>query len=441
MRLPARIVRVDQPVRGVLALGLSIPGERAALLVSARPGAAGVGLVRERPRGAPADPFTSLLRRAIVGAELHAIRRRGAALTLSLHGAGGSLALWIAPLGRSGAIALVDETGRPKLGAGPAIDTAPEGESVDPEALWGEGERLAASLEGAGEAARRDALDKALRRAKKQLERKLAAIEADAARATSAPDLRADATALLSNLHAIAKDADFVEALDYTVDPPAPRRVQLDRRLGPKAQAEALFKKARRLERGAKIAGERWTACAAELEALEALAASLAEASTEAQLDAIEARAIPLGLRAPGEAASPRARPAERRPFRTFHSADGLAIHVGRSAEDNDRLTLGHARPHHLWLHARGTSGSHVVVALDRGQSCPPATLADAATLAAHFSRFRADPEVEVQHTPRRYVHKRRGAAPGSVTVEREKVIVISMEADRLARLLATERR
>jgi predicted ribosome quality control (RQC) complex YloA/Tae2 family protein len=218
------------------------------------------------------------------------------------------------------------------------------------------------------------------------------------------------------------------------------RIIAIDRRLGPKAQADALFKKARRLERGAKIAEERWSACAAELEAIAALRSALESASEEA-LDALEDRAIALGLGLEHVEARGRIRPGERKPFRTFLSADGIVILVGRSAADNDRLTLDHARPHHLWLHARGTSGSHVVVALDRGRDCPPATLADAATLAAHFSRFRSDASVEVQYTPRRFVHKRRGAAAGSVVVEREKVILVAMEPARLGRLMATERR
>jgi predicted ribosome quality control (RQC) complex YloA/Tae2 family protein len=441
MTLPARITRLDQPLRGVLALSLSSPGDRAVLLVSVRPGASGVGLVRERPRGAPADAFTSMLRRKVVGAELGAIRLAGHTFVLELVGLDGPLHLRAAPLGRTGAFALGDGDGRVRLAAGPAIEVGSEGRPVPWDALWAEGERLEGSLGGAAVDARRQALGRAIGRASKQLARKMRAIEADAARADEAPRLRADANAILSSLHAIPHGAEVIEAVDYTVDPPAPRRVAIDRRLGPKAQADALFKKARRLERGAKIASERWSACAAEHERLEAIASSL-EGAAEDELEVLEERAAGLGLRLEREAGAPeRARPGERKPFRTFVSADGLAIHVGRSAADNDRLTVGHARPHHLWLHARGTTGSHVIVALDKGRDCPPATLADAATLAAHFSRFRSDADVEVQYTPRRYVHKRRGAAPGSVTVERERVILVSMEPERLTRLFATERR
>jgi predicted ribosome quality control (RQC) complex YloA/Tae2 family protein len=112
---------------------------------------------------------------------------------------------------------------------------------------------------------------------------------------------------------------------------------------------------------------------------------------------------------------------------------------VGRSAQDNDALTLRHARPYDHWLHARGVPGSHVVVPLERDETCPSDLLVDAAHLAAHFSGARGEALTEVQHTPRRYVRKARGAPPGSVALTREKVIVLRVDPDRLARLLASE--
>jgi predicted ribosome quality control (RQC) complex YloA/Tae2 family protein len=38
---------------------------------------------------------------------------------------------------------------------------------------------------------------------------------------------------------------------------------------------------------------------------------------------------------------------------------DGLSILMGKTAKVNDHLTLKVANPDDLWLHARGTPGSH----------------------------------------------------------------------------------
>jgi predicted ribosome quality control (RQC) complex YloA/Tae2 family protein len=114
---------------------------------------------------------------------------------------------------------------------------------------------------------------------------------------------------------------------------------------------------------------------------------------------------------------------------------------VGKSAQDNDVLTREHARPQDLWLHARGEAGAHVVVPMQRNESCPEELLLDAAHLAAHFSDARRETTVEVSYTGKRYVRKPRGSAPGQVTLEREKVIALQLEPARIEHLLSRERR
>ena len=128
-------------------------------------------------------------------------------------------------------------------------------------------------------------------------------------------------------------------------------------------------------------------------------------------------------------------RPAPAQGYRTYTSADGLPILVGKTAKDNDHLTLKVANPDDLWLHARGTPGSHVVVRLEKGATVPPETLKDAATLTLWFSDLRKSGKGEVIYTLRKFVRKGKGFKPGSVTVEREKTLWIELKDDRLNRL------
>ncbi len=93
------------------------------------------------------------------------------------------------------------------------------------------------------------------------------------------------------------------------------------------------------------------------------------------------------------------------------------------------------ANPDDLWLHARGTPGSHVVVRLDKGATVPPETLKDAATLTLWFSDLRKSGKGEVIYTLRKFVKKGKGFKPGSVTVEREKSLWIEVKDERLKRL------
>ena len=124
-------------------------------------------------------------------------------------------------------------------------------------------------------------------------------------------------------------------------------------------------------------------------------------------------------------------------PFRRFTSSDGLAIYVGRNARANDELTFGLAKSDDLWLHARGTPGSHVVVRLEKGNDPPPETVRDAATLALLYSDLKKSGKGDVIYTRRKWVKKAKGQAPGAVIVTQEKSLHVSLERKRLDALKA----
>jgi predicted ribosome quality control (RQC) complex YloA/Tae2 family protein len=99
---------------------------------------------------------------------------------------------------------------------------------------------------------------------------------------------------------------------------------------------------------------------------------------------------------------------------------DGFEILVGRSARENDRLSLREARPADLWLHAAGYAGSHVVIRARDGKTgeVPRHVIEHAAALAIWHSKAReAGGKVPVHLCRARNVGKRRGAPPGQVTI------------------------
>jgi len=122
-------------------------------------------------------------------------------------------------------------------------------------------------------------------------------------------------------------------------------------------------------------------------------------------------------------------------PFRRFISSDGLSMYVGRNAHENEALTFGVAKSDDLWLHARGTPGSHVVVRLEKGADVPPETLRDAATLALLYSDLKKSGKGDIIYTRRKWVKKAKGQAQGAVTVSQEKSVFVALDKTRLARL------
>ena len=109
-----------------------------------------------------------------------------------------------------------------------------------------------------------------------------------------------------------------------------------------------------------------------------------------------------------------------RRIARRFVSPDGMTVLVGKSAADNDALSLRLCEPWDFWFHLAGDSGSHVVVRNpDRLDRLPRKTERFAAGLAAGYSRARAAGRVAVHACRGADVSKRRGQPPGEVTLER----------------------
>lgn len=109
---------------------------------------------------------------------------------------------------------------------------------------------------------------------------------------------------------------------------------------------------------------------------------------------------------------------------RRFTSPEGFVVLVGRTARDNDLLTLRLAEPRDFWFHVAGVSGSHVVVRNPDGlERLPRETERFAAGLAAGFSRARMGGTVAVHVAPRSQLTKPRGLAAGKVTLGRFRTV------------------
>lgn len=434
----AKIIRIDQPELGLLSISFRAEGRNETIVVVALPGAFDLGVVNRRPRGTYASPATTQLRHHLEGATIVAVERSNRAVRISLMRGNTRRLLIAAPLKPYGGWWLCEEDGSIVLRSPGATKEVPTEDghlqACPVEVLRERGEEALLAHEDA----RRRQLLRGIERRLKRLEKTRAAILVDIERARQADDLAEKASLLLAHAAEISSEATCFEAAAWE-DPTRSVRVELDPRKTPTELAQALFTRAKRLKRGLDVAPARLASVERELAALtrvqlEADEHPLAELVTELEVLGVE-------LTEPAERDRKRRRAGARLPYREFKSGPGVRILVGRGAADNDRLTLRIARPQDLWLHARGVTGAHVVVPLAKGKTCPPESLVDAATLAAHFSELRGEPIVDVIHTPRRFVRKRKGSAIGSVTLEREKVMAVRIEAKRLERLLASEKR
>jgi len=239
-----------------------------------------------------------------------------------------------------------------------------------------------------------------------------------------------EAELLRVNLHIIRKNQTQVVLMDYTCDPPQEKTVKLDPRLSPQQSLEKLFSHVKKARRGISLIQPRLSEVEKEISVLKENLSALVLAGPEASTHTHE---IP-----PDKVSISRAKikAHKRLPYRIFISSDQIPIWVGKSARDNDDLTLHHARGKEWWFHVRDGSGSHVVVKCSN-DALLPNTLLEAAMLAAHFSIHKHDSNPEIIYTRIKNIRKPKGFAPGRVVVEQEKSLIIRMDSQRIATLCA----
>jgi predicted ribosome quality control (RQC) complex YloA/Tae2 family protein len=275
-----------------------------------------------------------------------------------------------------------------------------------------------------------------LRFLKKALKKKQRLIEAwrgDLAKALTYEDYSRYGELLKANLSSITKGTAHITVTDYFDEKLPEVTIPLDPMKSAQSNMDEYFRKHRKYLAAERESRPRIERAKQEVKKLqqELQDIELGTWTPPAIPPLTNARLTARASRDKGQSTGDR----HRGPFRRFTSADGLSIFVGRNARENDKLTFGLAKGDDLWLHARGTPGSHVVVKLEKGADPPSETLRDAATLALLYSDLKKSGKGDVIYTRRKWVKKAKGQAPGAVVVTQEKSLYVSLEKNRLEAL------
>lgn len=229
---------------------------------------------------------------------------------------------------------------------------------------------------------------------------------------------------ILAFQHQIGEGLALLETHDYESQPIA---IPLDPELSAVENAQKYFRRAKKSRLKGPEMAERLAKLRTDLGLIEATFSAFHAAQTVADLAKLEAEA-----RRRGWLHTASIQEKEDRPFAGYKIQEVLApsghkVLFGENATSNDYLTTKVAKPNDWWLHVRGAPSSHVVVRTDnQPDRVPRATLEFAAVLAAKKSAAKHSSLVAVDYTLKKYVRKPRGAAPGSVLIEREKTLHVS---------------
>jgi predicted ribosome quality control (RQC) complex YloA/Tae2 family protein len=432
--------RVHAPTSDRVYLEVRVPGRSVTLLLCSQAQVARLSAVVDRPPNPPTPPgWQSVLRRELVGAVLLDVEAVPARRLALLHfrsktEAPRTLALElgnppaIVLLGAEGRILALSSSARAPLRVG-GTWTPPEEGPVKDVASRLSGDQVFLRLAHAAEAqfaqteerkwidGRRAPLLAKLKRLGRTQEK----VREEAARGPKAQKLKVEGELLKAHLGRLTRGATSVTVDDYLADGTVrPVTIALDPQRTPFDEVDWRFRQYKRLLRGVELARARLAVLEEE------------ERRLRGELDRVELEAPPVASAPPK--AKPRGGPLP--PYREYHGTGGQRLWVGRGAAHNDSLTFHVARPFHVWFHARGVPGAHVVVPLEKHAQLSQEVMLDAAHLALFHSDAKGEPKGEVSYTEVKFV--RRGAAPGAVTYTREKTINLRVEPARLARLLAS---
>ncbi len=190
------------------------------------------------------------------------------------------------------------------------------------------------------------------------------------------------------------------------------------------AAAERYFRRYTKARNGREAITGRMAEVAAELGELEKTR-QLIETAAESGDDVVLAELAADKRREPTERKGGGKKESRSTGYRSFVSADGFEILVGKRSKDNDHLTFRVARSLDTWLHAADYPGSHVVIRNPNRKEIPPTTLLQAAELAAFYSDARHQIKAAVNYTLRKFVNKPRGGAAGLVSLSSFKTLLV----------------
>ena len=242
-------------------------------------------------------------------------------------------------------------------------------------------------------------------------EKKLALQEEELASAERMDEYRIMGELINANLYQLKKGMTEARLANWYDPDGGEMTVPLDLRLTPSQNAQRYFKKYQKARNARETAAEQKEKTLKELNYLETMLLDVDKCVGESELEEIRQELVRSGyMKKVTNRRQQRTLP-QSKPYR-YLSSDGIEIHVGKNAPQNDRLTTG-AKGNETWLHAKDMPGSHVIIRTEG--EVPDQTLKEAAILAAWYSKGQRSSSVPVDYTLRKYVKKPSGAAPGMV--------------------------
>ncbi|SDG96075.1 Predicted component of the ribosome quality control (RQC) complex, YloA/Tae2 family, contains fibronectin-binding (FbpA) and DUF814 domains [Alteribacillus persepolensis] len=236
---------------------------------------------------------------------------------------------------------------------------------------------------------------------------------------------------LTANLHLVHGGEKEVEVMDYYDENGGSLTIPLDPEKTPSENAQSYFRKYNKAKTSLEMGRQQITEAKEEMTYIEQLIQQVESASVGDIADIREELSEQGYLKKQVSKRNKRKKSSQPA-LEKYTSTDGTDILVGKNNKQNEYLTSKVANKEDTWLHTKNIPGSHVVI---RGASFSEQTLAEAANIAAYYSKAKDSASVPVDYTKVRHVRKPNGAKPGFVTYEQQSTIFVTPDEELLYQL------
>ena len=276
-------------------------------------------------------------------------------------------------------------------------------------------------------------LEKSLRQHMTRLQRKISLQKEDLAASERGEKFKEAGDLLATHLYQLCGENNaggrglMEVSLPSFADPAQLIQIELDAALTPQQNIQRYYRKYNKCRKARAPIESHLRNGEEELQYLQSIAHSLNTAMLTEELAEIERELMSSGLLPappPRKGKKTNAAAAISLPPRSYTSADGFTILVGRNNKQNERLSLKMAAPEDMWLHTQKIPGSHVII-VSNGREIPDTTLTEAASYAAWFSQAQDSPKVAVDYARAAQVKKPQGAKPGMVVYFQQQTVYV----------------
>lgn len=206
---------------------------------------------------------------------------------------------------------------------------------------------------------------------------------------------------ILSNVWQIKPQQSMLVCDDYFDGGRA--EIPLDVRLTPQQNAQAYYKKYRKMKSSAIHNAALVEENQRLLDYLVTIKQSLRFCADENDLLEVRRELTELGLIREGRKNGKKIAEPPVKPLR--YNVDGFVVYVGKNNVQNNTVTFKLARAEDIWLHTQGIHSSHVVI-ITEGKSVPDAVIVTAAEICAYFSQASGGSKIPVDYVAQGNVKK-----------------------------------